>query len=66
MAGANFFVYINLCGVQPSVRFGSEKRSFQEQLRKKRNHSEPIQKNAVFQEKFWVTFSKVTIRHGAG
>ncbi|MEG2527498.1 MAG: hypothetical protein RSA94_01715, partial [Mucinivorans sp.] len=26
--------------------------------------SRAVQKNEVFQEKFWVTFSKVTIRHG--
>ncbi|MEG2606959.1 MAG: hypothetical protein RR980_06935, partial [Mucinivorans sp.] len=39
-----------------SLGAGLEKRSFQA----------PIQKNEVFHKKFWVTFSKVTIRHGAG
>ncbi|MEG2528345.1 MAG: hypothetical protein RSA94_06020, partial [Mucinivorans sp.] len=38
-----------------SLGASSEKRSFQEL----------IQKNEVFHKKFWVTFSKVTIRHGA-
>ncbi|MEG2528174.1 MAG: hypothetical protein RSA94_05125, partial [Mucinivorans sp.] len=44
-------------------------RSFQEQFSnvdsEKRSFQEPIKKNEVFQEKFWVTFSKVTISHGA-
>ncbi|MEG2527802.1 MAG: hypothetical protein RSA94_03260, partial [Mucinivorans sp.] len=53
--GSFFLLYgLGIVGVKGHSMTGSEKRRFQEQLRKTK-FPRAVKKNEVFQEKFWVT-----------